>query len=609
MSNWENGFTILPITHEDAVLDNDGKNISSKYQPKEDESLLTNAKTIVGAINELSSRHSGSTDDGSSDNTSHDCNLSTVEYNEGTELTFVYNVTEVEERVTEVEERVTEIEDNVISSINTQMGTLSNLQTTNKDNLVDAVNELFQNVDNGKNLIATSIGEPLSAEDTFQAMSDDINGLLRTFKTNMMNNGITVESGDKFKSLIDKVKDIDNINDVSLSVIASDEVICSSYLESQYAKTNNFTFNCYIPGSIRIKVTKSSENGTITLEHIRGSEIILNQTISTTTMDLDVLYGDVVKITGSMLGNDTATRILSICGNFILNENTNENTTLRDSLASILTEEGISVTEEDDMASLITKVDEEFDRKNANSGLDIISATELPATGEENQICVIMDEPCDNFIITPESSPTLTEPTVILHTSSSGNAVTLTNGNITTCLLFDSVYMDSNKYASYVYESSQWKQLTFLNLPILTNGIAITNVIGSFNGSSAINYSEGYGIYCSGGTAGLYSICSWNNKISFDNYSTIKFTAYVSTDTYSSNIVFAQSNILLSTTDSNSVTNFISSTCKYSSTFSIDNTTATEYTIDISSWTGTYYLALQVYQTLAYTYITNIELI
>jgi hypothetical protein len=38
-----------------------------------------------------------------------------------------------------------------------------------------------------------------------------------------------------------------------------------------------------------------------------------------------------------------------------------EDTTLRDSLASILQEEGVSVSDEDDMASLIGKVDEEFD--------------------------------------------------------------------------------------------------------------------------------------------------------------------------------------------------------------------------------------------------------
>ena len=41
-----------------------------------------------------------------------------------------------------------------------------------------------------------------------------------------------------------------------------------------------------------------------------------------------------------------------------------EDTTLRDSLASILEDEGVSVTEEDDMASLINKVDEEFNKDN-----------------------------------------------------------------------------------------------------------------------------------------------------------------------------------------------------------------------------------------------------
>jgi hypothetical protein len=67
------------------------------------------------------------------------------------------------------------------------------------------VNEAFTNANNGKQLIANAIGEPVSADDTFSAMSNDINGLLSSFKTNMMNNGVTVESGDKFKSLIDKI--------------------------------------------------------------------------------------------------------------------------------------------------------------------------------------------------------------------------------------------------------------------------------------------------------------------------------------------------------------------------------------------------------------------
>ena len=90
-------------------------------------------------------------------------------------------------------------------SENFQEKTDDSLQTENKT-IVGAINELFQSANNGKELIASAIGEPLNAEDTFSAMSNDINSLLSTFKANMMNSGVIVESGDGFKQLIDKIK-------------------------------------------------------------------------------------------------------------------------------------------------------------------------------------------------------------------------------------------------------------------------------------------------------------------------------------------------------------------------------------------------------------------
>ena len=75
-----------------------------------------------------------------------------------------------------------------------------NLITESKT-VVGAINEIY-----GKKLIANAIGEPLNSTDTYAKMNNDINNLLSTFKTNMMNSGVTVESSDKFKSLIDKIK-------------------------------------------------------------------------------------------------------------------------------------------------------------------------------------------------------------------------------------------------------------------------------------------------------------------------------------------------------------------------------------------------------------------
>ena len=74
-------------------------------------------------------------------------------------------------------------EEQVNQIINTlreeELGNVGNLQTEAKD-LVGAINELFQNVDNGKNLIATSIGNPLiTGNSTFNAMSEAILGLRR----------------------------------------------------------------------------------------------------------------------------------------------------------------------------------------------------------------------------------------------------------------------------------------------------------------------------------------------------------------------------------------------------------------------------------------------
>ena len=50
----KNGNTIYPITTDTAILSEDGISLNDKFQIKEDNSLVTNDKTIIGAINELS---------------------------------------------------------------------------------------------------------------------------------------------------------------------------------------------------------------------------------------------------------------------------------------------------------------------------------------------------------------------------------------------------------------------------------------------------------------------------------------------------------------------------------------------------------------------------
>ena len=138
----------------------------SSYQSKNDNGLQTSNKTIVGAINEIDTK-----------------SLTAIDYTDGTDI-IIEDVSNVD-------------------LSNYQQKTDNNLQTSSKE-LVGAINELFQSANNGKELIANGYWRTYS-RDTFSAMSNDINSFLSTFKTNMMNNGVTVESSDKFKSLIDKI--------------------------------------------------------------------------------------------------------------------------------------------------------------------------------------------------------------------------------------------------------------------------------------------------------------------------------------------------------------------------------------------------------------------
>ena len=247
-----------------------------------------------------------------------------------------------------------------------KIGDISQLSTEEKGSLVGAINELFQNANNGKELIANAIGEPLNVDDTFSAMSNDINGLLSTFKTNMMNNGITVESSDRFKSLIDKIATMVEEGSGKGIQFAEGTLGNLGVLSGGYQTNTNVTMNLdFIPNYIFI-------NMNYTINNISGNPSIrnmiicnmLNQTIllsfggsetysfSTSITNLSST-GFTINISGSNYG-----KLYVSLGEYYAIGVGEEDTTLRDSLASILQEEGVNVSEEDDMASLITKIND-----------------------------------------------------------------------------------------------------------------------------------------------------------------------------------------------------------------------------------------------------------
>ena len=249
-----------------------------------------------------------------------------------------------------------QLDNSAVKAMTSSVGDVSMLNTENKT-IVGAISEIV-----GKKEIANAIGEPLAETDKFTEMSSEINGLLSTFKTNMMNAGVVVESGDKFKALIDKIRGLTEgegnkgiqfaegvyqitdrviLNSNTPSILLTDDIgfsptyvfacIPELYLSATGKRTYNViisnTCSVYYEGRTDMKLSlQISEN---------ALSLILSEYISSVSFQINTIC-------------DIHWYALGIG---------EEDTTLRDSLADILENKGVDVTEEDDMATLIGKVD------------------------------------------------------------------------------------------------------------------------------------------------------------------------------------------------------------------------------------------------------------
>ena len=259
------------------------------------------------------------------------------------------------------EEQVLELIKNNIS------GDLEGLNTTDKSSLVAAINELFQSANNGKELIATAIGEPLVSTDTFSAMSSGINGLTSSFKSALMNNGVSIDSSDKFKQLIEKLALLADSEGKGIQYASGN--INSSTKTRNFSDMNNDSVSYY---SVTVNDLKFKPTIIILTRLIPSVEeyITLYKDDGVSSDRVYVFSGrhdnisagavsDMIKIssctvndTGFMLPVEESGTITYHA--FGVGE---EDTTLEDSLRDILAGKGVEVSAEDDLASLINKVD------------------------------------------------------------------------------------------------------------------------------------------------------------------------------------------------------------------------------------------------------------
>ena len=477
-----------------------------------------------------------------------------------------------------------QLDNSAVEAMSSSVGNVNMLNTENKT-IVGAISEIV-----GKKEIANAIGEPLAETDKFTEMSSEINGLLSTFKTNMMNAGVVVESGDKFKALIDKIK--------GLTEGEGNKGI--QYAEGTYTRTEDFlplttnvVYNLnFTPTFVLLNIGNMVECcANYNMYNIWISN--LNQTVIPSKNGDSYSYKlQLTDITNSSFNiTNNSTYAIGYINNvkwYAIGVG-EEDTTLRDSLASILENKGVGVTEEDDMASLITKVDS----IETGGGLDIISATELPTTGKENQICVITDNPVDNFLITSDTTHYNGDANVIMaHTSITNNNVeplVLINDNMTQYIHFFKMIQGNAVKKSYIYKNNEWIEYTPAELVLLRNGVIYNEMYkpGDYNTMGYdTTYEEGKGLTITVETDSYnYDVFSSYTRIDFSLYNTL-FIKIKKLENY------AHTCVALAVDGKPSGALDKDEGIAYTYSFSTPAGVTRELYIDVSTWTGEYYLAI-----------------
>ncbi|EPE61270.1 carbohydrate-binding CenC domain protein [Exiguobacterium sp. S17] len=96
-----------------------------------------------------------------------------------------------------------------LDAMSAQIGILSGLNTTNKTNLVNAVNELFTFANDGKTKWSSVIGSPLLSSDTFTQMQSKTQTIKNTLATNLTAKGQSSVGTETLTALADKVANVE----------------------------------------------------------------------------------------------------------------------------------------------------------------------------------------------------------------------------------------------------------------------------------------------------------------------------------------------------------------------------------------------------------------
>ncbi len=271
--------------------------------------------------------------------------------------------------------------------------------------------------------------------------------------------------------------------------------------------------------------------------------------------------------------------------------------TLKDQIVSILTNKGIEASVNDNWSTIVSKMSENVGGGGPGS-FDVISATSLPATGKNGQICVVMPTVVDEYIITSCAKNTIEseiQGKIALYTGT--EAPNYISGD-SMFSFYKAAYNDKN-YASYVWKNGKWNELTGAIMAYLENAVepssGVTESGGLYKGTGnqMIKYTEGTGYKSTTYSSYIHVFASFNRAIDLSKYSTIEFKACINRTGSGTFDIFTTSGVV----NSYNGTSFgqmvdIASVA----TPNVSALTYSTITVDISSWSGTKYLGFQYRQ-------------
>jgi hypothetical protein len=268
---------------------------------------------------------------------------------------------------------------------------------------------------------------------------------------------------------------------------------------------------------------------------------------------------------------------------------------LKDQIVEILASSGVESSANEPWPALIEKL-----RSNTggSGSFDVISATSLPATGTDGQICVITPTIVNDYIITSCAKNTIE--------SEITNKIALYTGTeppnyiCGDCMFsfYKAMYNDKT-YASYVWDNGEWNKLTEPIMAYLENGVqpssGVTESGGLYpsGGNQMIKHTEGAGYKSTTYGQYIHVFSTFSRAIDLSKYNTIEFKACINR-TGSGTFDIFTANGPVASYNGSSYSGWIDLTS--AATNNVSALTYSTITVDISSWSGTKYLGVQYRQ-------------